>query len=710
MRKRPLLILMGGCILLLALLLSVKSENGLTRWLYGRHREKAGSGGVFRVEARIESVRKTTGGMRAVIRIQNGALKHVRAEGLWADADSALPGVCFRAQLTMEQPEQASNPGQFDAWLYYKTRGIDYLFTADEVQLTEVRQGLTTWLAKGRQAAEKALYSMLPDREAGLTAAILLGSSGIEPETKELFQKIGIAHIFAISGLHIMLLCGWTLRGMSRLLGKRKGAAVGLVMLWLYTALTGGAVSTLRAAIMTSIREAGVLLYREEDPVITVVLSAFILLIKQPLYLLDAGFQLSFGAVLSLRFLTPVFQRWYRIPAELRKIAAPSLAVSIGTGPLTLWHFYQLCPYSLLVNLAVIPLMNIVLLFAALTCGLAGLWPAAARFCAGPVYYILRFYQYLGERIGRWPGSQWNPGRPGVLAMIGFYGMLILLIGIGYQTAAWRRTFMRRGGYLLLGLCLILLWPISKQQVTFLDIGQGDCAVIERNGHVYIVDAGPRYEAVLRPYLRYTGARHIEAVFLSHYDQDHAEGVRKLLLDEEITVKQLFIPPGPAPDSWKPVFEKSRGKGTQVLPLAAGTTAREDGAMFDCLWPDPAALPESSNDASMVVVWEAEGIRVLFTGDIETEAERALQEKNIRANILKVAHHGSRSSSGEEFLRAVQPQLAVISARKAAYGHPHPETLERLQKTGIAYKITEETGAITVHIRRRSLRWKTYKK
>ena len=138
----------------------------------------------------------------------------------------------------MEQPEQASNPGQFDAWLYYKTRGIDYLFTADEVQLTEVRQGLSTWLAKCRQAAEKALYSMLPDREAGLTAAILLGSSGIAPETKELFQKIGIAHIFAISGLHIMLLYGWTLRGMSRLLGKRKGTAAGLVMLWLYTALT----------------------------------------------------------------------------------------------------------------------------------------------------------------------------------------------------------------------------------------------------------------------------------------------------------------------------------------------------------------------------------------------------------------------------------------------------------------------------------------
>ena len=101
-------------------------------------------------------------------------------------------------------------------------------------------------------------------------------------------------------------------------------------------------------------------------------------------------FSFPSAAVLSLRFLTPVFQRWYRIPNELRKIAAPSLAVSIGTGPLTLWHFYQLCPYSLLVNLAVIPLMNIVLLFAALTCGLAGVWPAAARFCAGPVYYILR--------------------------------------------------------------------------------------------------------------------------------------------------------------------------------------------------------------------------------------------------------------------------------------------------------------------------------
>ena len=710
--KRPILWIIGAYVIFLVIFLMLKNGNPISNFLYRVNCERAGKGGLFTIEAEIVSVKDQINNAKIVIKVVSGDLKGLRAEGNWSEEIEAVPGTRFSADVRLQLPEQASNPGQFDEWLYYKIRKIDYLFQAEDIQILQEGNGIRALLYRSRRYLQQRLESLLPAKEASLAGAILLGNSGsLEPELKSLFQKTGIAHIFAISGLHIMMLYHGIEKVLFRLAG-RKGKQAAMFLLWVYTFFTGAAVSTLRAALMVTLKETSGLLFQEEDPVITISLTAFLLLIWQPLYLLDAGFQLSFGAILSLRILTPIFERGYRLPAFLRKKLAPSLAVSVGTGPISLWHFYQLSPYAPLLNLVVVPLMNGVLLFSAAACVTALIWERAARFLIGPVYYILQLYQWLGNKTQSLPGCLWEPGRPSFAALLTFYLFILLLYAALSSPRVKRRVLIRKSCVFLFLFLILCGMRGKKKQITFLNIGQGDCAVLEWNRRVYLVDAGPQYASVIKPFLRYSGIHTIDGLFLSHFDQDHVEGALQLLSDSDFSVNTIYRVSEEIQDNqnekWKDIFDKAVEGGSRILIWEAGDVLQiGDGSLY-CLSPSSKMTYSSENDSSMVLLWKTPQLRVLFTGDIEMTGEDKLPSQYLSADVLKVAHHGSRSSTGIDFLKKVSPGLAVISSQRSVYGHPHEETIERLEEQGISYAITEETGAVTVYVWGSRSRYRTY--
>jgi competence protein ComEC len=203
----------------------------------------------------------------------------------------------------------------------------------------------------------------------------------------------------------------------------------------------------------------------------------------------------------------------------------------------------------------------------------------------------------------------------------------------------------------------------------------------------------------------------VDGLFLSHFDEDHTAGAAKLLVDGDIRVRTLYLPAvnSEKDAEWAPLLQNYQEQGGTVMRWSAGMQMQVGEARFFCLSPNSQTDYASENDASMVLFWSVPGLRILFTGDISMMAEKTLQEASLAADVLKVAHHGSRTSTGEVFLAAVSPQLAVISAQKSVYGHPHPETTERLLAGQIEYRITEQTGAITVYrSRSKTLAWATY--
>ncbi len=660
---------------------------------------------LARFDAFVVSSEEKSRGQWIQIRLENGALRGYRAEG-YAPVPCE-PGARIRVSGTLYRPEPASNPGEFDALTYYSLRGSAFLFSASKARLVQTARGLCPYLYRLRLLMTESMRKGLPEREAGLMAAILLGEKGLgDAETKSLFQEAGIAHILAVSGLHVNLFFEAIYRLLQKLMPRRKAAGAGLIFLWFYVFLTGAAASTLRAALMLSMRLLAGIFFKQEDPAVSLAVAALVILSVQPLYICDAGFRLSFVSVLGLRYLSPLFERIYAVPRSVRRVAAPSCAAFLATAPLTLWHFYGICPYSVLLNLLVVPLMTVVYAAGALG-SLAGLFSLSlSEFCFGSAYYVLRFYEELSSLTLRLPFAYLTPGRPSLLWLLAFYAAAGVLICLYSVPEKERRRAARLAGPAAIVLAAgLLCYRLPVDEAVFLNVGQGDCIYLSWHGQDCLIDAGPLYEEVIKPFLKYKGAVRLDAVFLSHPDEDHMEGLLTLWEEDTISVRTLYLADHPLQETAasQELIRLARSRGTEIVYWKRGDALQKGRTSLVCLSPEKADIFLSENDSSMVLLWKTRGHSTLFTGDLEESGEKLLLAKGLlpKAELLKVAHHGSSGASSAGFLEAVSPEAAVISALRSVYGHPHQELLERLEGRGIRVCITEQAGAVRVRYRRR---------
>ena len=638
------------------------------------------------------------------------------------------------AEVEKESFDAARNPGNFDQKEYYRKQGIHVKVRADTLEKQSEKS-----LLYDRKKLSGQLQTKMGSYYGGTMSAILLGEkSGLDEEMRKLYQKNGMGHLLAISGLHMSLI-GMGLYSFLRKAGTSFFTAgmAGSSFLLLYTGMTGNGIASQRAWIMFAMRMGAEITGREYDALTGLAAAAVWICLRQPLYLTDAGFLLSFGAILGIILIEPVYagekaekekKEREKKPVFLKGLSASFAVNTVLMGPV-LWFYYEIPVYSVILNLVVIPLLPVAMGAGLLGLGILRFSERAGGGCLNLCKAILWIYDRIGELAARLPVSRWVTGKPPLYLLVIYYG-LILWICIWFYRLKERRTekeqrktksrerWMGVPGILLVCLSVLLpgsCWLMHQVQgqvtVTVLDVGQGDGICIRMpGGKNCLIDGGSSDVSSvgayrIEPYLLYCGIRNIDYAFVSHGDEDHISGIRELLEDQRlgIGIRTLVLP---AEEYWdeklKELAVLAAENGTRIAEIHAGEQVvdgtGEQKMSLRCIGPEM-GLSESGNAASMVLQAEYGNFSMLLTGDVEGAGEKQLVKSGRlgKCRILKAAHHGSKNSGTEEFLDAVEPQIVLISAgRGNRYGHPHEETLERLKSRNCQVYSTQQCGAVTI--------------
>lgn len=639
--------------------------------------------------------------------------------------------------------DEARNLGEFDAQQYYQILGVDYrLYKAEILAQSSCYSIYRETLYQIRRHFEGVFDSELAPKDASIMKAVLLGiKSELDVQSKELFQRSGIAHILAISGLHITLLGMGLYKTLRRVCIPHSFCAVISVCLMIaYGDMVGMSSSAYRAVFMFAMQLAAQMLRRTYDMLTALALAAMLILLEQPLYLYHSGFQLSFGAILGIGCLSEVMQ-----PVGQNKILLSlcgSLSIFLVHFPIMLCTYYEFPVYSFLLNLVIIPAMSF-LMAAGLVCLGAGSLPVAfgvgmAKLMGLVCHLLLSGFEWLCTVSLTLPFANWIVGRPKDWRICVFGTVVLFLYAVHhYGKHLSKGTACERRGInvalpfpvkLITVLTAVMLLgdaPVDGVSVTFLDVGQGDCIWVESaKGEHFLVDGGSSSESrigtyTLVPYLKYMGVSELDAVFLTHLDSDHISGVKEMLEggEMEIPIRCLCISDSVIEDE---AYEKlvslcDAGK-VPIYRLKTGDRVEACGLYFEVLHPQKDYETDSRNAYSLVMKLAAgDSVTALLTGDVEADGEHAAAERLREMNdftgidIYKASHHGSRYSNTEELIELIHPKLTVISCGEDnSYGHPHAETVEKLEEAGSDIMITKDTGAIMIKIKNGEYKVETY--
>lgn len=630
---------------------------------------------------------------------------------------------------------QAENPGQFDSRLYYHIKGVG----------AEIKNTKLVWHGEAYHVFADGLYRVKAyfadklERRFGETYGavmknILLGdNTDIDAETKQLFQEGGILHILSISGSHISML-GMGCVGIFRKCGldKKTSAGMGFLVVLLYGMMIGTTASSFRAICMFGFQMAAVLLGRTYDRLTGLSVAAVLLLLEQPMYVFYSGFLLSFGAVLGITLLAPVVTELTKSKGWLLEKAGSVFSGSIGillaTFPIQVCYFYEYPVYSTLVNVLILPFLNWLIGLGAVVLAI----PEAYSVFAVPFVYagqcILYGYEWICRQSQRLPFHCLVVGAPGTWQILLYYSCLagcICLLRSGMCHTAKQKTKKQQSytkySYIGMGIVsslvmLLFLWrPVQGLTCRFLSVGQGDCTILQCAGASYIVDCGSSSKKktgtrILLPCLKYYGVSKVDAVFLSHADADHTNGIINWLEEYEhshVRMERMILP-DLAEDKLEQEFGElmalAKKHDIPIVTLAAGTTLHVGALCIEVLYPEAEYTEiENANGYSQVLSFSYADKCILMTGDIGTEQETELLAEPFAKKILsqditvlKAAHHGSKYSGSQAFLDMVSPAHVIFSYGVGnRYGHPHQETIERVENVGADTWYTGRDGMIT---------------
>ena len=656
---------------------------------------------------------------------------YVYASGAQAKKEAAAVRIGDRlaAQGKIRSPHGYQDPGQIDTVMLLRSDGITASCSAGKasVKVTAVEpQGMgglwrrvQRWLVTVRQHYARRMAEVMPREDAAAIFAMLFGGyNGIRPELVEAFTVTGIVHILSVSGSHISLLAA-VAAGLGALLHlPRKLTAVLVVLvIALYSMLAGCVPPVLRAAIMGGLTFIALAFERERDGRRLLLLTGLFMLLWSPLLLFHISFQLSFAATAGLLFLAPTYQRWLdrlHLPRAVSLGLAVTISAQLATLPFLAWYFNQLSLSSLIANLVVVPIMEFMIVLGLLGGILAAIVPFLGKLVFVFDSLLCGLVYNLTRALAQLPASQiWVPSM-GIFSAFLYYVILGGMVLPTEKKAILRQQILAHkwqlGSVCLVGVLFpFVVWLVrpAELQVHFVDVGQGDCAiVVTPHGHVFVFDTGGvrggNFDVGARvdvPYLLHYGLRHVDAIFLTHEHEDHAAGCGAIL--HALPVDAVYTA-----GEGLAGYARSMGLGDhdpvlQKLHVAhAGEKLAIDGVTVEVLFAPSAPEEGTGNEASNVYRVSYGQASFLFTGDLIREQEEKLLADGIepRSTVLKVGHHGSDTSSSAEFLQAVGAQWAVICVgADNGFGHPKPAVLERLQQAGMRVRRTDEDGAIVFH-------------
>lgn len=688
---------------------------------------------ITSIRGSISSLQRRETGFRLTV----GNILVYLSDDCISEGMSLYPGNRVQVAGTLGTFSSPRNLGQFDEFSYYKSKNIDYVMWAKEIELLSSR---AAWGQRGlfwlRERLVEVYFQILPEKEAGTLAAMVLGEkAGLSGELRGMYQQAGLGHLLAISGLHISIAAMAVYQGVLLLKGsKRLAAALGIGALLFYGVLTGFSISASRAVLMLFLALAAEILGRSYDRETALAFSAIWILLRQPGQLFQSGFLLSFGAVLGAGTVYPVLEQGFLKKKDgehtlkltmaaakgwLKRAVLFQVAVSLATVPMILWFYYEIPVYGMVLNIFLVPLMSLVT-GGGILAGIVGTFSLRlGRFLVGGVWFLLNVYEKTAEFSLSLPFAVWNPGRPSVARLL-LYGLGLML------TLSYIKRKDREAGFLPaleLGLLLLLLLlpkDAKGLELTVLDVGQGDGIWLScEEGLSCLIDGGSSSEKELYPYcllpfLKYKGKARPDYVFVTHMDEDHVSGVRELA--EAGAARCLVLPADVRGDEKAEKLARlGEENGMDIWWIKPGEGIKKGKFKLTCLAPSGIYDGSNENAASLVLLLEYGEygeFRGLFTGDLEQEGEEALLRLALPdCDFLKVAHHGSDYTTSEELLQRIQPEIAVISCgENNSYGHPGKELLARLAKAGCRIYQTPESGAVTLRCDGREMEIVEFKK
>jgi competence protein ComEC len=557
------------------------------------------------------------------------------------------------------------------------------------------------------------ISARIPAEDAALVAALVVGErGGLSADEETRFRAAGVTHLLSVSGLHLAFAAGllfalsrWLLRQCAPGLGRRRprdrwAAALALPVVAAYAILTGAEVATVRAALVVGHAFVGVIAGRRARGWDALVFAALALTLPCPPACVDPSFQLSFVAAwATLVIARPIEAAGLRrLLRQAWRLVQASFAATIATAPITIWHFNQVAPVGIVSNVIAVPLTEA----AIVPLGIVGsLVDLAVPSLGAPILTLAGALAALLRAFVAWTAA-WAP--VWIVASPSPWILVVALVGLWWIGRRVRRTLLVAAVLLLcVGGERLWLRTHPRFEVTFLDVGQGDASVLRLpGGEIVLIDGGPGTDAaILVPFLLRQGVSRIALVVLSHPHPDHAGGLAEVV--RRFTVEEIWDNGAPSNDpTVRALLASAEARHVPVHRPAdrvyGAVSIRVLAPLYDGRFgPDPLA---SENDNSIVLRVEYAGRALLFAGDIETEAERALVARSLTpVDVLKVPHHGSRTSSTEELLDALHPHIAVAQlAIDNRYRFPHPDVVARYRERGVQLLRNDLAGAVRIRI------------
>lgn len=597
-------------------------------------------------------------------------------------------------------PKERSNPGTFDYRRYLKSIGIRCIITAENIENVKKAGGIAALLKSAKCRTADIFESALGDDSAVVMGLLFGETSGIDEDIIETFRRGGTAHVLAVSGLHLGLLYSFLCRFKRK---KRSIPADIAIVLALsaYTALAGFTASVVRACLMIFIHIAGNHLNRRYDLISSTCVSMIIILAVNPMQIYSAGFQMSFLAVITLGIMIPLIQK------KIKGILLPMIAVQTGMVPYTMYLFNYVSLTSVISNIpvyfiaaAMIPAGISVIAF----CWLPVIAKPAAMITGLFVKLLLwcNDFTYMGGVF------TFDVASPSVIFLAVYYIFIFYMCSEAGQIALIRRNYKKIAAVFAAavicgaGCSVYLSDGFEKTDMVFVDVGQGDCLHIKAGGKNLLIDGGGSFnynvgKSTLKPYLLKNGVTKIDMAIATHLHTDHYQGLKEL--SQTYRIKKLGVYEA---NSVNENHLKKEFKTDEILYLAAGDVINMGrNVSVEVLSPDRGnPLDEKDeNKNSLVLRVNVKGSSVLMTGDIDEKGEKTLiADTDIKADILKIAHHGSRYSSCEKFIAVAAPKIAVIQVGKNTYGHPSEEVIKRLEEHKITVLRNDEQGAVGIRV------------
>lgn len=651
----------------------------------------------------------------------------------------------------IQQFEVARNKGNFDSKKYYLSIGIttkiavkeyyvsddNYDFLRDKLcTLREYVVGMFSKLCD-TNGKDKWLYG----NKAGIFSAILMGDkTELDQEIKDLYSLSGIAHILAISGLHISLIGMFLYSLLRKRFSFATSSALTIAVVTLFAITSGMGIATIRAFVMFILKLIGEILGRKYDYITAISLSALILLADNPFIIINSGFQMSFCAMITITIIWPKVVYLINIKSKIANSIVFSLCIGIFMNPVIAYNYFQLPTYSFMLNIIVVPLLGIVVISAIAGSGMGFLSILMGKTALTPGCLILEVYTFLCENVLKIPGAVIVVGKPTIKIIVLYYIVIVFslfcftLVRKNYEKDCNIKEMIDENGKKVINSQIILkkqrkfdfkirlavigisilsgffiyYTPSKGLDIQFMDVGQGDGIFIKADdGTTITIDGGSsdvknvaKYRMI--PCIKASGTGVIDYAVITHADKDHISGIEEILnmnTENGLTIRNLVMPHVSYEDeAYDELLTAAKTKGIQVLYIKEGDTMKLGKVEIKCIHPDGKYISDNRNDYSTVLSLKYENFSALFTGDIPAEIEKSIINKiDNNYTILKVAHHGSKYSSDMEFLKKVMPAYSVISVGEDnSYGHPGTETINKLKSLNSKILRTDLSGEIEI--------------